>query len=538
MSTATMPRSEIRDGRLFIDGQRALLVGGELHNSSASTPAEIRRSFEKMRDLGADTVLAPICWEQFEPAEGAFDTALIDEMIAAGHELSLRVIPLWFGAWKNAMSMYAPSWVKLDTERFPRAVAGERAVEHVSVFGEALLEVESRTFRTFAEHIVSADPHGVIPLLQIENEIGLLGAARDTSPLAETAYRRAVPADVIEAVAAASHAPIHAEWQAHGARTEGSWAELFGESETTSEAFMATAFARHVQRLAVIARETIGIPTFVNAWLDSEKKPEETVGPALAGGMRPGIYPSGGPVLRVAPIWRALAPALDFLSPDIYHGVFDDICRGYREQAGTLFIPEMRRRGRGIGQMFRAVGEHGAIGVSPFGVDSFAADADETSLYVDALGQLRAVGESLRQHPEARTRGFGLKEDDGVQTFVFGEYELTVDTRSLALPTEQDAASGHGVIVEEAPGVFLIAGRGFRLSTRAVNGRECGILSAIELEPGSGHEVRRHMNGDETGSGASTWFPELPERAYLHPALPFPAMTGRTGIARITLYTF
>ena len=72
-------------------------------------------------------MLAPVAWDLFEPEEGVFDTTLIDAMIATCREEGLRLIPLWFGAWKNAQSTYAPSWVKRNTARFPRAeITGRR----------------------------------------------------------------------------------------------------------------------------------------------------------------------------------------------------------------------------------------------------------------------------------------------------------------------------------------------------------------------------------------------------------------------------
>jgi hypothetical protein len=40
-------------------------------------------------------------------------------MIITARDLDLRLIPLWFGPWKNAISTYTPAWVKIDADRFP-----------------------------------------------------------------------------------------------------------------------------------------------------------------------------------------------------------------------------------------------------------------------------------------------------------------------------------------------------------------------------------------------------------------------------------
>lgn len=48
------------------------------------------------------------------------------------------------------------------------------------------------------------------------------------------------------------------------------------------------------------------LPMFVNAWI---VQPEDK---------GPGDYPSGGPQDHMHDIWRAGAPALDMLCPDVY----------------------------------------------------------------------------------------------------------------------------------------------------------------------------------------------------------------------------
>src|SRR4051794_37385970 len=101
-----------------VDGAPFPVVGAEVHNSSSSTESAIAESFRAVRELGANTVLAPVAWDLLEPAEGVFNFTLLDAMIVTAEELGLRLIPLWFGSWKNAVSTYAPAWVKADSVRF------------------------------------------------------------------------------------------------------------------------------------------------------------------------------------------------------------------------------------------------------------------------------------------------------------------------------------------------------------------------------------------------------------------------------------
>jgi GH35 family endo-1,4-beta-xylanase len=45
------------------------------------------------------TAEVPIYWEQIEPVEGAFDFAIVDDLIAGARDHGLKLIPLWFGTW-------------------------------------------------------------------------------------------------------------------------------------------------------------------------------------------------------------------------------------------------------------------------------------------------------------------------------------------------------------------------------------------------------------------------------------------------------
>lgn len=83
---------------------------------------------------------------------------------------------------------------------------------------------------------------------------------------------------------------------------------------------------------------------------------------ALAGGKRPGQYPSGGPVMPVAAIWEALAPSLHFLAVDAYVKDAEPVFAAYRSRRDRLFVPELRADVEGVAQMFAAVGRHRAVG--------------------------------------------------------------------------------------------------------------------------------------------------------------------------------
>lgn len=117
---AETPRLE-RNGeatQLVVDGKPMLLIAGELSNSAASSATYMAPHWAKLRAMNLNTVLAPVSWELIEPVEGRFDWSSLDSMIREARANDLKLVLLWFGAYKNSMSTYVPGWVKRDQARF------------------------------------------------------------------------------------------------------------------------------------------------------------------------------------------------------------------------------------------------------------------------------------------------------------------------------------------------------------------------------------------------------------------------------------
>ena len=171
------------------------ILGGELSNSAATSVSDTDEVLPRMKVLGLNTVLVPVYWEFLEPVEGQMDFTLFDRTIDVARQQGLKIVPLWFGAWKNSMSCYAPAWFKRDVKRFPRAVTAEgKPLEIASCFSNNVLQADLKAFAALMQHIAEKDPQReVVIMMQIENEIGMLESARDHSPLAEKAYRQPVP---------------------------------------------------------------------------------------------------------------------------------------------------------------------------------------------------------------------------------------------------------------------------------------------------------------------------------------------------------
>lgn len=133
---------------LSVKNSPMLVLGGETGNSEATSVEDIRNLFGNSVLMNTvNTLFVPVMWDMTEPEENHFDFSLIDETIKQARGKEKKIIFLWFGAWKNSMSCYAPAWVKKDTGRFPRAVdAAGNKMEIVTVFSDNLLAADKKAF--------------------------------------------------------------------------------------------------------------------------------------------------------------------------------------------------------------------------------------------------------------------------------------------------------------------------------------------------------------------------------------------------------
>ena len=107
----------------------------------------------------------------------------------------MHLIFLWFGLWKNAESMYVPGWMKKDTDTYFRAkkVNGE-PLNTISPLCRAAVERDANAFSAVMKRIRELDGEkSTVIMMQVENEIGLLGTARDYSDAANRAFAGNVP---------------------------------------------------------------------------------------------------------------------------------------------------------------------------------------------------------------------------------------------------------------------------------------------------------------------------------------------------------
>jgi beta-galactosidase GanA len=488
--------------QLVVDGQPFLIRGGELGNSTSSSLEYMRPVWPKLAALKLNTVVIPVYWELIEPVEGKFDFSLVDGLIREARQHQLRLVPLWFASWKNSMSCYAPAWVKRDAQRFPRSQdRGGRGMEILSPFNKENMEADASAFAAFMQHLreVDGNEHTVI-MVQVENEIGMIPDSRDRSPIADKLFNGPVPPELMSYLEQHRDALIpefRAVWAEGGFKTRGTWQEVFGESVWTDEIFMAWYFARYVNRVAQRGRAEYRLPMYVNAAL-------------IRPGYQPGQYPSAGPLPHIMDVWRAGAPQIDFLSPDIYFPNFVEWARKYRRAGNPLFIPEVALGPLNAVQALYAFAQHDAIGFSPFSIESVEEPTSKllTAGY-DLVEQLTPL---ILEH-QGKGVMAGLLPDTAEQQRVpqqvrLGGYILNVTYERPTPPAAQstqtpDAVSG-GMVIAVAPDEFIFAGTGLVVTFDANTQGEpnAGILSVQEGKYVNGQWTPgRWLNGDQTHQG-------------------------------------
>jgi beta-galactosidase GanA len=244
--------------QLMVDGKPYVMLAGELFNSSSSSLAYMQPEWAKLSAMGLNTVFTPVSWELVEPTEGHYDFTLVDGLLAQAREQHMHIVFLWLAAWKNGMSSYPPVWVKQDTERFPRVMEDGNPQPILSTFAPALVQADSAAFKALMEHLakVDATDHTVL-MMQVENEVGVLGAARDHSAVADKAFAGDVPEDLMHYLVThrtSLNPELRALWVANGAKTHGTWTDVFGDTERADEIFMAWHYAKYVQAVAAAGK--------------------------------------------------------------------------------------------------------------------------------------------------------------------------------------------------------------------------------------------------------------------------------------------
>lgn len=511
---------------LIVDGAPMVLRCGELNNSTASSIGymEEQRTFDRLKALNLNSVIATASWELVEPSEGQYRFDEVDYVIREARKRDMKVIFIWFGTFKNPFMTYAPSWVKQNPRKYPRAAdESGKDLELPSVWGEAVMKADARAYAATLAHIREVDKDHTVVMMQIENEPGLRGAARDYSRLAEKAWKADVPAQLIQYLqdhAASLQPDLKKAWEDNGCKTRGDWETVFGKSlkeddgtnpilNQTEHFFTAWAYARYLDYMAVEGKKAYALPTFTNASVFGINSRGRSLG-------------NGCSIPDFFDLYKAGAPNLDILTPNSYMQQLDQICEAFAWKGNPILIPESSVSGaRGL----YAVGEWDAIAFSPFGIDSWAAGVLEApsaqqKLFSDSYLLLEQAGPLIREHlGKPSMRGTYLYNGHAADTLTVGDYVVTFGRgrsfdigalmapatgggpRPQAGPQAEPRFEGSAILIQTGKDEFYLMGYGVNANftlRKGVKHAFCGYDRIDEGRLENGRFVPgRLLNGDE-----------------------------------------
>jgi beta-galactosidase GanA len=363
--------------------------------------------------------------------------------------------------------------------------------------------IRKKAFVALMRHLKKVDKRRTVIMVQVENEVGTYGAARDYSPAAEKRFQEPVPDKLLEALD----------------KQTGDWPAVFGDD--ADEFFHAWHIASFCNEVAEAGRAVYPLPVNVNAALADPFDPGE-----------PGEYASGAPTHTVLPVWKAAAPSLALISPDIYmpeHKKYMKTLEYYDRPDNPLYVSETGSSQPYARYFFAVLGRQG-IGFSPFGLDF-------TGYSNYPLGARRVTEETLAPfarnyklfRPMAREwaklsfegKVWGVAEPDGdthTQELDLGRWDATVTYGRPQFwtdpPEGNDPPSGGAVFARLGPDEYLVTGFHARVDFETSTELDGEKYMYERVEEGRFEDgewiFERVWNGDQTD-----WGLNFTDRAHL-----------------------
>jgi hypothetical protein len=446
--------------------------------------------------MHANTLEVPIYWEQIEAQAGKFDFSLVDTLLKQGREHKVHLVLLWFATWKNGSSHYMPEWMKREPSKYPNITGRNgQPVDSPSPHTEAAMEADAKAFAELMGHLKKADPQHTVLMVQVENEPGAWGSVRDYSPVAQKLFEGTVPPELLKPeVLKALNKPVV---------SGGIWKEVFGND--ADEYFHAWSVAHYIGYIAAAGKAVYPLPLYVNAALrDPLGNPSATT------------YESGGATDNVIPIWKAAAPAIDLVAPDIYLQESEralKVIELYDRPDNTLFVPETGSNEEFV-RYFYAVLAHGGIGFSPFGIDDNGQGVkkSETEERLAPVAQEYAMaGPMMRELAkwafEGKIKAVVEREDHAAQTIDLGSWQAIISFGDSGWRSEKTNSRpiSKAMIVQLGENEFVLIGTLCHFTFKPVGVNAGKAWQYLKVEEGHYEngvfKLLRIRNGDETDWG-------------------------------------
>ena len=497
-----MPAIVEKDGRhaLLVDGKPFFMLGGQAHNSSG-WPGMLPQLWQAVEAMHLNTVEVPIYWEQLEAEPGHFDFSLIDTLLSQSRGHNVHLVLLWFATWKNGSNHYMPGWMKRDGGKYPN-ITGQNGqpVDSPSPHVKATMEADIKAFAAVMKYLKQTDRQHTVIMVQVENESGAWGSVRDYSVTAQKLFEGTVPAALLKPeVLKALNYPVV---------SGGSWQQVFGDR--ADEFFQAWWVARFIGQVAAAGKAEYPLPLYVNAALrDPLSNPKANT------------YESGGPTDNVMPIWKAAAPAIDILAPDIYLSGSERVLKVidlYDRPDNALFVPEAGLMPDNAKYLYEVIA-HGGIGFSPFGIDANgrAQTAVQTAERLAPFANEYAMaGPMMRELAEwgfeGKVKAVVEREDHTAQTIDLGAWQAIVTfgsggggntTQGNTRPT------GKMMVVQLGENKFIVTGTLSHVTFRPAGNNSGRAWQYLKVEEGfyenGAFQLLRILNGDETDWGGPSF---------------------------------
>jgi beta-galactosidase GanA len=493
---------------LIVDGQPFLILGVQANNSS-NYPAALPQVWPVVRQLHANTLEIPVAWEQVEPREGRFDFSWLDTLIPQARQNDVRLVLLWFSTWKNTGPSYTPEWVKRDTKRFPRMITKDGKTHYVlSPHSRTTLEADKQAFAAMMRHVREIDPQQTVIMVQVENETGSYSSPRDFSPVAQRLFARAIPLELARKVG-----------------KNGTWSQAFGPK--ADQAFNAWYTGRYVDEVAAAGQAELNLPMYVNAALSDPFQEEAAYYSA-----------SGGPNWNVIDVWKAAAPHVALLAPDIYdrdNKIYRKQLDNYSRSDNALFVPETGNALEYSRFLWPSLGK-GTIGWSPFGMDATGyfnyplgakqLDAETLEAFASKYVLLAPIARDWARLAFERPIWGAARDTDGSdQSGILGRWRVTTqygrwqfgEDNWTWIKTDpspnKDEPIGGAAVIQLGPDEFLVAGSDVRIRfslDKAAAGENSQLLDVEEGTFQDGKwQLARRWNGDQIDYGLNITKPVL-----------------------------
>jgi beta-galactosidase GanA len=512
-SESQLPRIVTEKGHhaLIVDGAPYTILGAQVNNSSA-WPAVLPKVWPAVEQLQANTLYVPIAWEQIEPREGQFDFSFLDTLLDEARQHRVRLGLLWFATWKNNAPNYAPEWVKLDNARFPRVVDPTGKTRNsLSPHSRATLEADRNAFVRLMRYLRESDRERTVIMVQVQNEAGTYGSVRDYSPAAERLFRGQAPQRLLAKLG----------------QKAGTWTEVFGAD--ADEFFHAWSIASFIGEVAAAGKREYALPMYVNAALRDPIAPGKPIG-----------YSSGGPTDNVLDLYRAAAPALDLIAPDIYMRESHKALRVlelYDRPDNPLFVAEIGND-KSYARYFFATLGRGGIGFTPFGIDftgysnyPLGSKHTDATMVAPFAANFRLIAPWsrfwARLAADGKVRGIAQPDDAAPQRVALGDFVATVSWKEwqfgmkdwnwagdIGEPEGRETPDGGVLLAQVGRDEYVLTGRNARVSFDVAdrNASRNFIFARVEEGHFDGRGAwvfERVWNGDQTDYGVN--FTTLPQ---------------------------